>query len=134
MLGVSLTGQWDCPEVRKVETLRKFHARAIEVNQEYAKRFDINPLTCITCVKSSGTVSQLVDASSGMHPRHAPYYIKRVRISATEPLFHMLRDQKFPYHPEVGQLEQSATTYVLEFPVKAPPGAVFRNDLRPWIS
>lgn len=81
------------------------------------------------CVKSHNTVSQLVDAASGMHPRHSPYYIRRIRISATDPLFHMLKDQKFPYHPEVGQLEQSATTYVLEFPVRTPPGAVFRNDL-----
>jgi ribonucleoside-triphosphate reductase len=129
LLGVSLTGQWDCSVVRRPEVLRKLRERAIEVNQEYAKRFGINPSTAITCVKPSGTVSQLVDAASGMHPRHAPYYIRRVRISATDPLFQMLRDQKFPYHPEVGQLEQSATTYVLEFPVKAPEGSVFRNDL-----
>lgn len=129
LLGVSLTGQWDCPEVRKPEVLRKLRERAIEVNREYAKRFGINPSTSITCVKPSGTVSVLVDSASGMHPRHAPFYIRRVRISATDPLFQMLRDQKIPYHPEVGQLEQSATTYVLEFPVKAPPGSVFRNDI-----
>jgi hypothetical protein len=79
-------------------------------------------------VKSHNTVSQLVDAASGMHPRHAPYYIRRVRISATDPLFQMLREQKFPYHPEVGQLESTATTFVLDFPVKAPAGAAFRND------
>lgn len=130
LLGVSLTGQWDCPEVQRPETLRKLRERAIEVNAEYAKRFGINPSMAITCVKPSGTVSVLVDSSSGMHPRHAPYYIRRVRISATDPLFHMLRDQKFPYHPEVGQLEQSATTYVLEFPVAAPARSKFRNDLR----
>jgi len=81
------------------------------------------------CVKSHNTVSQLVDSSSGMHPRHSRYYIRRVRISATDPLFHMLREQKFPYHPEVGQLETTATTFVLEFPVASPPGAVVRNDL-----
>jgi intein/homing endonuclease len=81
------------------------------------------------CVKSHNTVSQLVDSSSGMHPRHSQYYIRRVRISATDPLFHMLRDQKFPYHPEVGQLESNATTFVLDFPVKAPDGAITRHDL-----
>ncbi|MCS7211241.1 MAG: hypothetical protein NZ844_06365, partial [Chloroherpetonaceae bacterium] len=129
LLGVSITGQWDCPAVRNAEVLRALKEEAIKVNQEYAKRFGINPSTCITCVKPSGTVSQLVDAASGMHPRHAPYYIRRIRISASDPLFKMLKDQKFPYKPEVGQVDGSATTYVLEFPVKAPEGAIYRDDL-----
>lgn len=129
LLGVSITGQWDSPVARNPKTLEKLRNHALGVNREYAKRFGINESTCVTCVKPSGTVSQLVDAASGMHPRHAPYYIRRIRISATDPLFQMLKEQKFPYHPEVGQLESSATTYVLEFPVKAPAGAAFRNDL-----
>jgi len=129
LLGVSLTGQWDSPAARDPATLRKLRERAIEVNREYAKKFGINESTCITCVKPSGTVSQLVDSASGMHPRHARYYIRRVRISATDPLFEMLKEQKFPYYPEVGQHEGTATTYVLEFPVRAPAGAVVRNDL-----
>ena len=129
LLGVSITGQWDAKAAREPEMMKKMRERAVEVNKEYAKRFGINQSTCITCVKPSGTVSQLVDASSGMHPRHAKYYIRRVRISATDPLFQMLKDQKFPYHPEVGQMENSATTYVLEFPVHAPGGSVFRDDL-----
>ncbi len=103
--------------------------RAVEVNREYAERFGINPSAAITTTKPSGTVSQLVDSASGMHPRHAPYYVRRVRISATDPLFQMLKDQKFPYYPEVGQAEGSAHTYVLEFPVKAPEGAVFKDNL-----
>ncbi len=129
LLGVSITGQWDSPTVRNAETLQALKAEAIRVNEEYAKRFGIHASTCITCVKPSGTVSQLVDASSGMHPRHAPYYIRRIRISASDPLFKMLKDQKFPYKPEVGQVDGMATTYVLEFPVKAPEGAIFRDDL-----
>lgn len=129
LLGVSITGQWDAPAVRNAGVLQKMRAKAVETNREYAKRFGINQSTCVTCVKPSGTVSQLVDAASGMHPRHGRYYIRRIRISASDPLFHMLKDQKFPYYPEVGQLESSATTYVLEFPIKAPGGAVFRNDL-----
>lgn len=129
LLGVSITGQWDSPSVRDAEVLKKMRDKAVETNKEYAKRFGINQSTSVTCVKPSGTVSQLVNASSGMHPRHAKYYIRRIRIAATDPLFHMLKDQKFPYHPEVGQLENSATTYVLEFPVKAPSGSIFRNDL-----
>lgn len=129
LLGVSVTGQWDSPAVRNPKTLRKLRDHALGVNREYAKRFGISESTCITCVKPSGTVSQLVDAASGMHPRHSAYYIRRIRISATDPLFHMLKEQKFPYYPEIGQLESSATTYVLEFPVKAPGDAAFRNDL-----
>ncbi len=129
LLGVSISGQWDCPALRNPETLRKLRQKALEVNQEYAKRFGINPSLAVTCVKPSGTVSQLVDCASGMHPRYAPYYIRRVRISATDPLFQMLKDQKFPYHPEVGQTEGSAYTYVLEFPVKSPEGAIFKDDL-----
>jgi len=129
LLGVSITGQWDCPAVRNPETLKKLRERAVEVNKTYAERFGIVPSACITCVKPSGNVSQLVDASSGLHPRHSRYYIRRVRINATDPLFLMLKDQKVPYHPEVGQTMSSATTFVFEFPVKAPEGAVVRNDL-----
>ncbi len=129
LLGVSITGQWDCPALRNPEVLQKLRERAVEVNKEYAERFGISQSAAVTCVKPSGTVSQLVDASSGTHPRHSKYYMRRVRISATDPLFQMLKDQKFPYYPEVGQQEGSATTYVLEFPVKAPDSAVYRDDL-----
>ncbi len=129
LLGVSITGQWDSPAVRNPATLRKMKEVALETNREYAKKMEISPSTCVTCVKPSGTVSQLVDASSGMHPRHSKHYIRRVRISANDPLFQMLKDQKFPYHPEVGQAEGAASTYVLEFPVKAPSGSIFKDDL-----
>ena len=129
LLGVSITGQWDSPTVRKPEVLRELKKEAIRVNKLYAKRFGISESTAITCAKPSGTLSQLVDSSSGMHPRHAPFYIRRVRISATDSLFKMLRDQGVPFHPEVGQSAENATTYVLEFPVKAPKGSVFKNDL-----
>jgi ribonucleoside-diphosphate reductase alpha chain len=129
LLGVSITGQWDCPAVRNPEVLRKLKEEAIRTNQLYAKRFGINESAAITCVKPSGTVSQLVDAASGLHPRHAKYYIRRVRISATDSLYKMLKDQKMVHYPEVGQQDGEATTYVLEFPVKAPDGAILRNDL-----
>lgn len=129
LLGVSITGQWDCPAIKNPDVFKKLKERALEVNREFAKRFGINESTCITCVKPSGTVSQLVDTASGMHTRYARFYIRRVRISSTDTLFQMLKDQKFPYKPEVGQLEGSATTYVLEFPVKSPDGGATRNDL-----
>lgn len=129
LLGVSITGQWDSPVVRKPEVMRKLKAEAIKVNKQYAKRFGINESTCVTCVKPSGTVSKTFDTASGMHPRHAQYYIQRIRISATDSLFKMLRDQGVPYYPEVGQNKDTANTYVLEFPVKAPDRSIFRNDI-----
>jgi len=129
LIGVSITGQWDCPVVRNPAMLIKIKKEVIKTNEIYAKRFGINPSSCATCVKPSGTVSQTVDCSSGMHTRHAPYYIRRVRISATDSLFKMLRDQGVPYYPEVGQSKESATTYVLEFPIKAPKASVYKNDL-----
>jgi ribonucleoside-triphosphate reductase len=129
LLGVSITGQWDSPVIHDAKLLDKLKKEVIKVNQVYAKRFGINPATCTTAVKPSGTLSQMVDCSSGMHPRHAPYYIRRIRIAATDSLFKMLKDQGVPYHPEVGQSLETATTYVLEFPVKAPKGSVFKDDL-----
>ncbi len=129
LLGVSITGQWDCRQVRQPEMLQKLRAEAVRVNKVYAKRFEMNPSSCITCVKPSGTVSQTVDCSSGMHPRHSRYYIRRIRISATDSLYRMLRDQGVPCHPEVGQHEDNATTFVFDFPVKAPRGAIVKADL-----
>ena len=102
---------------------------AIRINKVYAKRFGVSESTAITAVKPSGTLSQMVDCSSGMHPRHSAFYIRRVRIAATDSLFKMLRDQGVPYYPEVGQSAENATTYVLEFPVKAPGNSIFKDDI-----
>ena len=129
LLGVSITGQWDSTVVRDPKILEKMRLASIETNKKYAKKFGIPASTCITCVKPSGTVSQTVDCASGMHPRHSPFYIRRVRISATDSLFKMLKDQGVPYYPEVGQTMESATTFVLEFPVKAPENAICKNDI-----
>ena len=74
-------------------------------------------------------ISQTFDVASGMHARHSPYYIRRIRISATDSLFKFMRDAGVPYYPEVGQDMETANTYVLEFPVKAPDGAVCKDDL-----
>ena len=129
LLGVSITGQWDSALARDPKMLKKMKDESIRINKMYAKRFGVGESTCITCVKPSGTVSQTVDCSSGMHARHAPYYIRRVRISATDALFKMMKDQGVPYHPEVGQSIDNANTYVLEFPMKAPKGAICRDDV-----
>ena len=129
LLGVSITGQWDCPALRQPAVFRKLKEVAIEVNRKYAERFGVNRSTAITCVKPSGQGSQLFDSSSGMHPRHAPYYIRRVRIESHNPIFKMLHDLGVPCQPEVGQDKETASTFVLEFPIQAPTGSIYKNDL-----
>ncbi len=128
LLGVSVTGVWDNPEVaRNPEILRKLRDHSVEVNKEYAAKLGINQSTCVTTVKPSGNSSQLLDTSSGLHPRNSRYYIRRIRISATDPLFKMLKDQEIPHKPEVGQTYETANTYVLEFPVESPE-SIYKND------
>ena len=132
LLGVSVTGQWDSPVARQPETMRKLRDMAIKTNIAYAKRFGIERSLAVTAVKPSGTVSQTFNCASGIHPRHAPYYIRRVRISATDSLFKMMRDQGVPYYPEVGQSMEEANTFVLEFPIKAPDHSAdtrFKDDI-----
>lgn len=129
LLGVSLTGYYDNPVIRDDKVLDSLKAYAIEVNKKYAKRFGINASTAITCVKPHGNSGQLLGVGSGMHPWYAPYFIRRVRISHTDTLLQMARDQGVPCVPEVGQAEATATTYVLEFPVKAPAGAIFKDEV-----
>ena len=120
LLGVSVTGQWDSPFARRPEVMRALRDIAVKTNAAYAKRFGVERSTAVTSIKPSGTVSQTFNCASGIHPRHAPYYIRRVRISATDSLFKLMRDAGVPYYPEVGQSLEDANTYVLEFPVKAP--------------
>ncbi|MBI5456628.1 ribonucleoside-triphosphate reductase [Candidatus Kaiserbacteria bacterium] len=129
LLGVSITGQWDSLAVRNSATLRKMRDAAIAANKKYAKRFGIPPSMSVTAVKPSGTVSQTFNCSSGLHPRHARHYVRRVRISATDSLFKLMRDQGVPYHPEIGQDDENASTFVLEFPVHSPGASIFKNDL-----
>ena len=129
LLGVSMTGQWDNAAVRNPQVLRKLKEVAIDTNRKYAKRFGINPATAITAVKPSGNGSQLFDCSSGMHPRHAKHYIRRVRIEGHNPLFRLMKDAGVPCVPEVGQSAETATTWVLEFPVKAPVKGVVKEDI-----
>ena len=129
LLGISVTGQWDSPEARKPEVLRALREEAVAMNKKYAKRFGISASSAVTAVKPSGTVSQTVNCASGMHPRHSEYYIRRIRITSTDSLFKMLKDQGVQYHPEVGQTMANANTYVIDFPVKAPKSSVYSNDL-----
>lgn len=133
LLGVSLTGIMDHPVLNHVnDEAKKWlgdlkHA-AINEAKKWSRKLDIPIPAAITCVKPSGTVSQLVDSSSGIHQRYSENYIRRYRISATDPLFRLLRDQGVPCKPEVGQEPNTASTWVVEFPIAAPKGAKTRHD------
>lgn len=129
LLGVSITGYYDNALVRQDEVLSALREEAIETNKKYSKRFGKNPSTAITCVKPHGNSGQLLGVGSGMHPWFAPYFIRRVRISATDPLLKIARDQGIPVKPEVGYSTSNAATMVLEFPIKAPKGAVVVKDV-----
>lgn len=129
LLGVSITGYYDNALVRQDEVLRALRQEAIDTNKKYAKRFGKNPSTAITCVKPHGNSGQLLGVGSGMHPWFAPYFTRRVRISATDPLLKLARDQGFTVKPEIGYSTSNDSTMVLEFPVKAPDGAVTVKDV-----
>ncbi len=129
LLGVSITGYYDNTVIRNDKVLDDLRKTAIATNKKYAKRFGVNESTAITCVKPHGNSGQLLGVGSGMHPWYSPYFIRRVRISHTDPLLQMMRDQGVPCFPEVGQSKDDATTYVFEFPIKAPDGSVFKDDV-----
>jgi ribonucleoside-diphosphate reductase alpha chain len=129
LLGVSITGYYDNKIVRQDEVLRALREEAIETNKKYAKRFGTNPSTAITCVKPHGNSGQLLGVGSGMHPWFAPYFIRRVRISVNDPLLKLARDHGIPVKPEIGYSTSNASTMVLEFPIKAPEGAITVKDV-----
>jgi len=131
LLGVSLTGIMDNRLMTHKnqgldKTLEHLKNVAISTNAEFASRLDIPPSTAISCVKPSGTVSQLVDSASGIHARHSPYYIRTVRGDNKDPLTKFMIDQGIPNEPCVFKGD---TTTVFSFPVKSPSGAVTRNDM-----
>ena len=129
LLGVSITGYYDNNIIRDDKVLSELRDIAIVTNKKYAKKIGINESTAITCIKPHGNSGQLLSVGSGMHPWFAPYFIRRVRINHTDPLLRFAKDQGIRYLPEVGYSASSATTFVLEFPIKAPKGVVFKNDV-----
>ncbi|QBQ72633.1 adenosylcobalamin-dependent ribonucleoside-triphosphate reductase [Roseobacter phage CRP-4] len=130
LLGVSLTGIMDNPLMTSKnagldKTLEKLREVAIETNAEWAGLLDIPVAAAISCVKPSGTVSQLVDSASGIHARHNNYYIRTVRGDNKDPLTQFMIDQGIPSEPCVMKPDQ---TTVFSFPMKSPDNAVTRND------
>jgi len=131
LLGVSLTGIMDCKLTNGKEgdlekLLVELREVAVETNKKWAKKLGINQSVSITCVKPSGTVSQLVDAASGIHARHNPYYIRTVRGDKKDPLTQMMVDAGFPVEDDVMNPSHTA---VFSFPMKVDKGAVFRTDM-----
>lgn len=131
LLGVSLTGILDnlfmsTPSDELKEFLVELRDKAIETNKKWAKALGIPESASITCVKPSGTVSQLVDSASGIHPRHSEYYTRTVRADNKDPLCTLMKQIGFPNEPDVTKPEH---TSVFSFPVKSPDHARFRNQI-----
>ena len=131
LLGVSLTGIMDSPLMTLKnkgldKTLAHLKEVAVTTNAEWAAKLGIPVAAAITCVKPSGTVSQLVDSASGIHARHSPYYIRTVRGDNKDPLTQFMKDQGIPSEPDAFKPDQ---TTVFSFPQKAPRGAVCTKDM-----
>ena len=131
LLGVSLTGIMDSPLTNGSKKgldklLEELRTVAYETNKEWADKLGIPVSAAITCVKPSGTVSQLVDSASGIHARHNPYYIRTVRADNKDPLCKLMKNMGFPNEVDVTKPEH---TTVFSFPMKTPKGAVCRMDM-----
>ena len=131
LLGVSLTGIMDNPLMTTkneglYKTLQHLRQVAIETNKEWAEKLGVPQSTAITCVKPSGTVSQLVDSASGIHTRYDKYYIRTVRGDNKDPITQFMKDQGIPNEPCVMKPD---TTTVFSFPVKSPDNAVVTSDM-----
>lgn len=133
LLGVSLTGIMDHPylsgrytdETSLANLLKDLKQVAIDTNKVWADRLGITPSAAITTVKPSGTVSQLVDSSSGIHPRHSPYYIRTIRTDKKDPLALFMREKGFPVEDDITNPEH---TDVFSFPIKGPVGGCYRDE------
>ena len=131
LLGVSLTGIMDCKLTNGKtgdlpKLLDELREMAIKTNKEWADKIGIPQSVAVTCVKPSGTVSQLVDAASGIHARHNPYYVRTVRGDKKDPLTRMMVDAGFPVEDDVMNPSHTA---VFSFPHKVNKDSVFRTDM-----
>ena len=132
LLGVSLTGILDNKMMSNQTNddlavlLSNLRLIAVATNRKWSKHLGIEPSAAITCVKPSGTVSQLVDAASGIHPRHSEYYIRTVRADKKDPLTQFMTEKGFPVEDEVSKPQSMS---VFSFPMKAPEGALTRKDI-----
>ena len=129
LLGVSITGIYDCPTLRvsSAEMLNDLRDTARVVNEKWAKILEINPSAAITCVKPSGTVSQLCNSASGIHPRWANQYIRRVRNDKKDPLSDAMIEAGIPCEED----KHNSEAWVFSFPMKSPVKSLTRHDVTP---
>ncbi len=126
LLGVSITGVMDNTKISaNAELLALAREVAIDTNKKWAKKLGINQSAAITCVKPSGTVSQLVNSASGCHPRFAKFYVRRVRADKRDPMSTVLIKAGVPYEED----RFNTATWVFSFPIKAPTGALTTSDM-----
>ena len=131
LLGVSLTGIMDNAVLSNstdddlAALLERLKEIVVETNKEWAEKLGVNPSTATTCVKPSGTVSQLVNSSSGIHPRFSSHYVRRVRADVKDPLSQLMIDQGVPHEVDV----MNQNNYVFSFPQKAPENAICTSDV-----
>jgi len=130
LLGVSLTGIMDHPVLARMTDskiwLQEMKQVAIDTNREYAEKIGIPRSTAITCVKPSGTVSQLTDSASGIHARHNPFYIRTVRGDNKDPLTQFMKEEGIPFEPDITKPD---SVTVFSFPMKSPSGAITRTEM-----
>lgn len=133
LLGVSLTGIMDCKLLNTKEdnyylldNLLELKSVVISTNKNYAEQLGINQATATTCVKPSGTVSQLVNSASGIHPRYSSYYIRSVRADNNDPLVQFMKDAGIPNEPCVSKPDNVTIFY---FPIKSPENSIQRDDM-----
>lgn len=132
LLGVDITGQLDCPLLtgaNAAATFSQLYRVAVEQNRETAALLGINPAAATTVVKPGGNSSGLLDCASGLHARHAKFYVRNVRVSTHSAVYKVLRDAGAPLSPENGQTAEDAITWVCSFPCRAPDGAIVKGDL-----
>ena len=129
LMGVSLTGVCDSPEIINPTILTGLRNRARKIARHAAKSLGVNYSSAITLMKPSGTVSQLVNSSSGIHPRYAKNYIRRFRISRMDPLYHMMKEQGIDFVPDNGCDPKNPATLVCQFVVKSPEHSITRHEM-----
>jgi len=128
LIGVCLTGQLDNPDILTDQVLVQLKKVVLKTAKRAAKILDINEPKAYTTVKPAGNTSELTSSSAGCHCRWSKYYIRRYRISKSDPLFHLVRDQGIPWEAEEGQTKDNATTVVVSFPVKSPSTCITRHE------
>jgi ribonucleoside-diphosphate reductase alpha chain len=129
LLGVDILGAMGSTVSRDPGVQARLKQHVIDVNVKYAQILNTNPSASTTCDKPGGNSSQTLNTSSGIHPWHSAFFRRNVRVSASSPVARAMQEAGVPMNPENGQTVETATTWVVPFPVKAPEGAIVKDDL-----